>query len=218
MKYKFFNRLFCSFGEIVKMSPPADFSGRRGTRQQLDGDDDNEGWEVGFDVEMNGVGRVEGFFEDDSSPAPSDDDEENSHVSAAADQNVDDRRLPNNGYVLLSSGIPPPPQENHQENAFGLEEFEIPVDGLESQNQGTNMFSEAPTTFSKHLLPRPSLDPAFRINEHESQDIPLNSDKVTEIKSIMSQINVKPPPWVQALQIDEMKLSEYLKEIKARRQ
>ncbi|KAH7730398.1 hypothetical protein AAVH_01446 [Aphelenchoides avenae] len=171
-------------------------------------DEDNEylqdGWHIGYEVQMEGLGIVNVYGESDGEMSdgyegPGESDEETAEIRRAGYQTLpavvgeesDDE--PNNAdsEALSNTPIPGPSASNASAMLTCIrKDFEAAL-------------SEAAQVHQVGACPSPKVD---------GQEITLTDDKIDEIKSAMQQMRIEPPPW--AGRIPDSQLCELVKNLK----
>ncbi|KAE9552110.1 hypothetical protein FO519_004690 [Halicephalobus sp. NKZ332] len=180
-----------------------------------DGDDDNDeyardGWRVGFEVEMNGVGmeRIEMDQEDEGS-------ESEGYEGPGDGSDGENDEIRRAGYQQLTMN--PNVEETNPGNSE--EDFE------RIQNR-INSAGPPPAGAVAHSIKKDfkeALDAAEKVHLKDSDfvtrpgsnGLDLNPQQIETIRDVASKFTLTPPTW--AKDIDDEKLKEMLNNIKAKR-
>ncbi|KAI6186631.1 General transcription factor IIF subunit 2 [Aphelenchoides besseyi] len=151
-------------------------------------DYEEDGWYVGYEVQMEGLGVVNVYEEAESDSdgyvGPGDDsDEENAAVRRA-------------GYVTVPSIIDSDDEPENESQVQSIDRANSSA--LPSNSFSSNISAPVRKAFEKALNSAEQVhlsEKDFPIHSKPS-DIPLTNDKVEEIKNAISGLMIKPPEWV----------------------
>ncbi|KAI6236999.1 General transcription factor IIF subunit 2 [Aphelenchoides besseyi] len=164
-------------------------------------DYEEDGWYVGYEVQMEGLGVVNVYEEAESDSdgyvGPGDDsDEENAAVRRA-------------GYVTVPSAIDSDDETENESQVQSTNPSNSTT--LPSNSFSSNISAPVLKAFEKALNSAEQVhlsEKDFPIHSKPS-DIPLTNDKVEEIKNAISGLMIKPPEWVS--KDTDKKIFEFLK-------
>uniref|UniRef100_A0A914DTX1 Male-enhanced antigen 1 n=1 Tax=Acrobeloides nanus TaxID=290746 RepID=A0A914DTX1_9BILA len=171
-------------------------------------DDDAEnyardGWRIGYEVHMEGVGMVNVYGASDDSDSdgyegPGDvSDTENAEIRRAGYQAIPSLDEPNSGTDEEISG------QTHGDYApLPSSSVQPSIVSPHIQKEFQKMLDDAPNV---HLNEK-------NLIEEPDRSIELNDEKISVIKSTMSQIQLATPSW--ANYVGDKKLTELLEQIK----
>ncbi|CAJ0949981.1 unnamed protein product, partial [Mesorhabditis belari] len=174
---------------------------------------ENDGWRVGFEVQMNGIGHEQ----EDGRPGENDEGESSgwesdppSEVEHEAEPDDDDEKY--TGYQVIP------------EDPSGLPETSQPQNGEDQiEDDSTRDVDETPAT-SSTVSPRiraefailrstPAVTEKFSI-EHQPRPIELNDEKIESIRSTMTGFTLPPPPKWENFSVKEVDLTKILETLR----
>ncbi|CAD5231422.1 unnamed protein product [Bursaphelenchus xylophilus] len=161
---------------------------------------EQDGWEVGYDVQFNGIGMVniEG----------SDDDSDSDGYVGPGDSDDEARR---GGYVTVPSTCESDEEKEENTKKGNVNETGEGSSEMVEEAMAKLGFVGAPVQkeFQKAIEQAEEVhlkDSDFKI-EKKSQDIDLTAEKVDQIKNAMSNFTLPPPPNWNNLDIDSKLLN-----------
>uniref|UniRef100_A0A915DIL9 General transcription factor IIF subunit 2 n=1 Tax=Ditylenchus dipsaci TaxID=166011 RepID=A0A915DIL9_9BILA len=154
---------------------------------------ENDGWRIGYEVEMNGIGIVNVY--DVGQNADTSDNSCSSDSSEDVDD--DDSEAKRAGYRPLLTDAP-------------LKSTEAEAETYEDKyHAGTSKYTWREADKIPHVNLPPIVDKNCYTIPHKPVDIPLDEDKVSQIKLAMSNISL-PPPSAWDKNITDKKLADLM--------
>ncbi|KAI1715313.1 hypothetical protein Ddc_10967 [Ditylenchus destructor] len=162
---------------------------------------EEDGWRIGYEVHMEGLGVVnvyDGGMNSDASDFSTDDEGD------IGSEDNSDNEAKRAGYrPLLADASPAAPNTINNELAS--------VGGPSASDVDQASVVQAKTPPSLNMPPPPPLPEDLKI-PHKPMPIALNEESISQIKSAMSKMEIPTPPW--AADLEDNKLSELVQELK----